>query len=121
MPGNLEASREVRLGLDVAAGHLEDFVADGAAEVMVMFFAADLVPRGLARNRDGGQPLFFDQRGDVAIDGRDADALDFFLGVGQRFFRRQRAVRADERGSNRVSLSGVSKLDGQDSSAATGQ
>ena len=50
MAGNFEAFRKVWWGLDVAAGHLEDLVAVGAAEVMMMLFAGDLVASCLARN-----------------------------------------------------------------------
>ena len=49
MTGDLKALRKVRLELNAAAGHLEDFAALVAAKMMMMLFARNFIARRLPR------------------------------------------------------------------------
>lgn len=65
-------------------------------EVVVVFFAGDFVAGGLTGKVHGDEPAFFDQRLDVAVDGGDAEAGDFFRGLLQDFLRAHRAATLQE-------------------------
>ncbi len=50
-----------------------------ALEMMMMFFAGDLVTRRVTRNLDCSQPAILDQRFDVAINGGNAQTAVMLL------------------------------------------
>ena len=113
MTGHPEALGKIGLELNAAAGHLEDLAAFVAAKMMMMFLPRDLVSRGLSRQSNRGQPVLFEQRSNIAVDRRDANAFHQLLRIVERFFRRKRAVRAKKGRPNRIFLLCLSGLHDQ--------
>lgn len=93
-----------------ATGELVDGAAVGALEVMMVGFAGDLVAGGLAGDVDGSEPGVFDEAGDVAIDGCNADGFDLLLRKGERFFGGEWAVGVEKGRADGVFLAGVAGL-----------
>jgi hypothetical protein len=75
-----EAGGEFGFNGDGAAGDFEDALAVAAGEMVVVLFAGDFVAGGLAGKFNRGEPAFFEEGFDVAVNGGDADALDVGLG-----------------------------------------
>ena len=104
MTGHEKTPGKIRLELNAAAGHLENFAAFVAAKVMMMFLARNLVTRGLPGQNNRGQPVLFHQSRYIAVDGCNADALDHLSGRVKRLFRRKRTIRAEKSRPNGVFL-----------------
>ena len=79
MAAVFEAFGEFGFGLYGAAFELVGCAAGYALEVMVVGLAGDFVARGCAGDLHGGEPMTLKQRGDVAVDGGDADAVHLLL------------------------------------------
>jgi len=90
-----------------AASNFEDSIAAIAEKMMMVCLAAKFVARNCARQVDGDQPAFVDQRAHVAIHGCDPKASHFVTGVREDFVSAEWAVRSLERPSDCTSLSGI--------------
>ncbi len=108
MTGHPKTLGKIRLELNAAAGHLEDFAALVATKMMVMFLARNLVTSRFPWQSDRGQPVLFHQSRYVAVNGGNADALDQFSGIVERLLRRKRTIRAEKSRPNGVFLPGLS-------------
>ena len=110
MAGDSEAARELRPQLDAAAFHLKDFAAGVAMKVVMVRLAGYLVACRLAGKLDAHEPLVFYKARDIAVDGRDADALDDFLRESEGLFGRERPIRFQKGGAYGLLLSRVTEL-----------
>lgn len=110
MPGGVEATGQFRAPAQLAAGKLKRSAAGRALEVVMVFFAGDLVASALPGYLDGNKPVVRKQGLDIAIHGGDADAGDPFLRVPERFFRRKRPVRIHKGRSYRFFLTRIAEL-----------
>ena len=110
MAGVLEATGEFGAGVHLAALQFVDGAADVALEVMVVGFAGDFVPGGVAWDVDWGEPLVVDQAAYVAVDRGDAEGINLFLGEGESFVGGERAIGFEKGGADGVFLAGVAGL-----------
>ena len=108
MRGGGEALGQMRLDGEGATGQFEDLVAGPAMEMVVVLLAGDFVAGGLAGKVDGDEPALFDQSLDVAVNGGDAEAGNYFRGLLQDFLWAHRAAGRLENLANGRLLPGVS-------------
>ena len=102
-----EPSRHDVLQCVDAAGDLEDAVATGAVEMVVVTLPVQLVPRHFAGELDGNQPSLVHEGPDVPVHRRDADPANFAAGGDQDLLRAQGSVRTLQGTSYSTTLTGV--------------
>ncbi len=108
--GGSEAAREIGLELNPAAFKFKQLAALIALEVVVMVFSGDLIACGVSGHGDGGQPAFFDQLMNGAVNRGNGEAEHILLGESERLLVREGTVGGEECSANRFFLSGVAEL-----------
>jgi photosystem II stability/assembly factor-like uncharacterized protein len=102
-----EAARSERAQVGRAGVDIVDAIAHPAAEMMMVVFSRHFVAARRAGEQDLREPLLFDERLDVAIDRRDADARNVLLRDLESLERREGPVGALERVADRGALLGI--------------
>lgn len=87
--------------------NVEDPLAAGALEMMVMAMSGELVARVLAGQVDGLQLAFVDQCLEIAVDRGDAQSWGIALRVLENLLRQQGPLGLRNRIADRRSLAGV--------------
>jgi len=104
----MEASRHQRLDVQASA-EFKDLFALLAAEMMMMVLAGHFIARGFAWQVDFYQDAFFKERVDGAINGSNADALDFLGDFLEDVLRAERPVQSFKYRPDGPALAGAAR------------